>query len=519
MTRLPALLKEDVTIELRPFQRNAVDQIEREISEGKHRLLYVAPTGAGKTVVGAEIINRAVERHHRVLVIGHRREIITQTCDKLIANGVNPGIVLAGFEDELRPYANIQVAGIQTLHARAIRSNRMPMPAATYLIIDEAHHARAGTYQKVLEQYPDAVVIGLTATPVRGDGRGLGNIFETMIEAPQIAELIKLGHLVPTKVYAPIDRDIAKGVRMQTGDYFVSALSARMNTDQLVGDVVADWLKHGERRRTVVFAVDVAHSVHIRNAFLEFDVRAEHLDGSTPKTERDAILERLRSGKTEIVTNCAVLTEGFDCPDIGCIVLARPTKKMGLYRQMIGRGLRPADGKFDCVILDHSGAVYRHGLPEDHVEWTLDVDRRAENPTQARRERGEESKLRECPSCKTVMAAPPCHACGWMPAPRHGRDHDFVDGELGLVRGGKVQAQVYSESERRGFYQELRAIAQMRSYRDGWVAHKFKDKFGVFPPWDYKRLAPLAPSDATLRWVKSRAIAYYRAQKTRSAAA
>jgi DNA repair protein RadD len=513
MIHLRALLKENVTIELHPFQRDAVDQIEREISAERRRLLYVAPTGAGKTVVGAEIINRAVERHQRVLVIAHRREIITQTRDKLIANGVNPGIVLAGFEDELRPYANVQVAGIQTLHARAIRSNRMPMPAATYLIIDEAHHARASTYQKVLDQYPEAVVIGLTATPVRGDGRGLGNIFETMVEAPQIAELIKLGHLVPTKVYAPVDCDIAKGVRTQTGDYVVSALSARMNTDQLVGDVVADWLKHGERRRTVAFAVDVAHSVHIRNAFLEFDVRAEHLDGSTPKTERDAILERLRSGETEIVTNCAVLTEGFDCPDVGCIVLARPTKKLGLYRQMIGRGLRPADGKSDCVILDHSGAVYRHGLPEDYVEWKLDVDRRAENPTQARRERGEEPKLRECPSCKTVMAAPPCHACGWMPAPRHGRDRDFADGELGLVIGGKARAPAYDENHRVDFFQQLSAVQQMRGYKKGWAAHKFKGKFGTFPPWSYNDLPPIAPTDAVLRWIKSRNIAFAKARR------
>ena len=515
MTRLRALLKENVTIELHPFQRDAVDRIEREISEERRRLLYVAPTGAGKTVVGAEIINRAVERHHRFLVIAHRREIITQTRDKLVANGVNPGIVLAGFEDELRPYANVQVAGIQTLHARAIRSNRMPMPAATYLIIDEAHHARAGTYQKVLEQYPDAVVLGLTATPIRGDGRGLGNIFETMIEAPQIAELIKLGHLVPTKVYAPVDRDIAKGVRTQTGDYVVSALSARMNTDQLVGDVVADWLKHGERRLTVAFAVDVAHSVHIRNAFLEFDVRAEHLDGSTPKTERDAILARLRSGETEIVTNCAVLTEGWDMPAVGCLILARPTKQLGLFRQMVGRVLRPAEGKTDAIILDHSGAVYRHGLPEDHVEWTLDVDRRAENPTQARRERGEQPKLRQCPSCKTVMAAPPCHTCGWMPAPRHGRDRDFADGELGLIVGGKAQTPTYSEDERVLFFQELRAVQQMRGYKPGWAAHKFKDKFGHFPPWSYNDLPPAAPSDAVLRWVRSRNVAY---AKARSAA-
>jgi DNA repair protein RadD len=237
-------------IDLRTYQALIVSEFERHVERGERSILLVAPTGSGKTVIGAAIINCAIALGHRVLVIAHRREIVAQTRDKLVANGVNPGIVLAGFEDQLRPYANVQIAGIQTLHARAIRSNRMPMPAATYLVIDEAHHARASTYQKVLEAYPDAVVLGLTATPVRGDGRGLGNIFKTMIEAPQTTELIKLGHLVPTKVYAPVDRDVAKGVRTQTGDYVVSALSARMNTDQLVGDVVADWLKHGERRST-----------------------------------------------------------------------------------------------------------------------------------------------------------------------------------------------------------------------------------------------------------------------------
>jgi DNA repair protein RadD len=221
-------------ITLHPFQQTVVDQIEKAIEQGQRKLLLVAPTGSGKTVMGSAIINHAAERHQRALVIAHRREIVTQTRDKLIANGPTPGIVLAGLEDELRPYASVQVAAIQTLHVRAIRSNRMPMPAATYLIIDEAHHGRANTYQKVLDLYPDAVVIGLTATPCRGDGRGLGNIFETMIEAPQIAELIKLGHLVPTKVYAPVDRDIAKGVRTQTGDY--------------VGSVGADEYRPARRR-------------------------------------------------------------------------------------------------------------------------------------------------------------------------------------------------------------------------------------------------------------------------------
>jgi DNA repair protein RadD len=500
-----------VSVELRPYQTEMVDRVERLLGTAA-RPLIVAPTGSGKTVIAAELINRVIERNGRVLVIAHRREIIRQTVDKLMDAGVTPGIVLAGFEKELRPYANVQVAGIQTLHARAIRSNRMPMPAATLVIVDEAHHARARTYQKVLDQYPDALIVGLTATPARGDGRGLGNIFTEIVEAPQIAELIRQSHLVGTKVYAPVDPDL-RGVRTQQGDYAVGQLERRMNTEALVGDVVRDWLQHAERRRTVCFAVGVEHSVHIKNAFLEFGVAAEHIDGSTPKEERDAILARLKSGETEVVSNCMVLTEGWDMPEVGCCILARPTRQLGLYRQMIGRVLRPAEGKPDAIILDHSGAVFRHGLPEDHIEWTLKVDGYAINPTHEKRTRSEEPKLRECPACKVVMVTPPCAQCGWMPAPRRGRDADFVDGELGIVTNGKARAPLYDATARIEFFQQLRAVQQMRGYRKGWAAHKFKDKFGHFPPWSYNDLPPTAPTDATLRWIKSRNIAFARARR------
>jgi DNA repair protein RadD len=501
-------------IDLRPYQLDVIAEYERSVETGQRKIVLVAPTGSGKTVIAAAIIARAVEKGHRVVILSHRTEIVQQTRDILAAGGTTSGVIQAGLDDQLRLYERVQVASIATLTARAVRTKRMVLPPATLLVIDEAHHARARTYQQLIEQYPDAIILGLTATPCRGDGRGLGNIFKTMIECPQVAELIGGGYLVKSKIYAPVPEDIAKGVRTEKGDYVVSQLARRMDTDQLVGDVVADWLKHGERRRTVAFAVDVAHSVHIRNSFLEFDVRAEHLDGSTPKTERDAILAQLGSGETEVVTNCAVLTEGWDMPAVGCLILARPTRQMGLYRQIIGRGLRPAPGKHDVVILDHSGAVWKHGPPEDHVEWTLDVDQRAENPTQAKRDRGEEPKLRECPSCRAIMAAPPCGSCGWMPAPRRGQDRDFVDGELGLVIGGKAQAPAYDENHRVDFFQQLRAVQQMREYKKGWAAHKFKDKFGTFPPWSYNDLPPRAPTDAVLRWIKSRSIAFYKAQRT-----
>lgn len=495
-------------IELRPYQIDVVDKVEQALGTAARPLL-VAPTGSGKTVIAAEIIRREVAKYRTVMFLAHRREIITQTSAKLTANGVRHGIVMAGMEP--RPMELVQVASIDTLHVRGVRSKAMALPPADLLIFDEAHRARGRTREQLIALYPNAMLLGMTATPCRGDGRGLGNIFDTMIECPQVADLIVGGFLVRSRIYAPVDPDL-RGVRTQQGDYVVGQLERRMNTDDLVGDVVEHWLKYGERRRTVCFAVGVEHSVHIRNEFVQAGVRAEHLDGSTSVAEREAILARLASGETEIVTNCMVLTEGWDMPAVGCCILARPTKQMGLYRQMVGRVLRPHDGKPDAVILDHSGAVYRHGLPEDRVEWTLAVDRRAVNPAQVKRDRGEAPKLHECPSCKAVMVAPPCGACGWQPQPR-ARAIDFEEGELGLVVGGKANAPAYSEADRAAFFQQLRAVQQMRGYKRGWPAHKYKDKFGTFPPWAYDQLPPAAPTDALLRWVRSRNIAYAKAQE------
>ena len=237
-----------------------------------------------------------------------------------------------------------------------------------------------------------------------GDGRGLGGIFTTMIECPQVAELIEQGYLVKCRVYAPVDPDL-RGVRTVAGDYVEAQLADRMDQPKLIGDIVTHWHKYGERRRTVCFAVNVPHSVHLRDEFIESGVCAEHIDGATPKSERDAVLKRLGSGETELVTNCMVLTEGWDMPEVGCCILGRPTKKMGLYRQMIGRVLRPAHGKVDAVILDHSGAVFRHGLPEDYVSWTLDPERRAEAPSHQTRLEHRVAGLVECSQCSALRLA------------------------------------------------------------------------------------------------------------------
>jgi DNA repair protein RadD len=490
-------------ITLHQFQRDAVAEIERHIAEGQRKLLLVAPTGSGKTVIGSELIRRWVAQYRRVLFLAHRREIILQTSAKLVANGVRHGIVMADIDP--RPMESVQVASIDTLHVRGVRSDAMDLPPADLLVFDEAHRARGPTREHLISVYPNAVLLGMTATPCRGDGRGLGNLFDVMIEAPQIAELIVGGFLVKSRVYAPINPDL-KGVKVQQGDYVISQLAGRMNTEALVGDIVTHWHKHGEQRQTIAFAVDVAHSVAIRNQFLNAGVSAEHLDGETPILERADILARLARGEIKVVSNCMVLTEGWDCPPVGCCILARPTKQMGLFRQMVGRVLRPADGKADAVILDHSGAVFRHGLPEDHVEWELATDRRAAAPAHEKRQRGEAPALRECPSCNTIMVKPPCYHCGWEPKPR-ARDVEFEDGTLGLVVGGNARAQTYTNEEKARWYQMLIGEVLRRGKKPGWAWHLFQDKFGHKPDQFWNRTA-LAPAPEVSSYVRSRLIAY-----------
>jgi DNA repair protein RadD len=384
-------------VTLRDYQLDAVARIEAAVEAGESPL-YVAPTGSGKTIVAAAVIERAEERGKRLLVLTHRREILRQTSSKL---PMDHGIIQSGLTLDLA--YPVQVGSVQTLWTRWMGRNKVPLPAADILVVDEAHHIRARTWSGIIEAYPDAAVIGLTATPCRGDGRGLGNHFDRLILGPQIPDLIAKGQLVETKYYAPVNPDL-KGVKTSKGDYVVTELSKRMDRPDMVGDIIENWHKHAQRRKTLVFAIDVAHSQHITDEFVKSGVRAEHLDGSTPKEERDAILRRLESGETEVVTNCMVLTEGFDCPDVACIVLARPTKQLGLFRQMAGRGLRPAPGKTDLILIDHSGAVFMHGLLEDRIDWTSTAT--SARPTK-RMKRAQRQPSRGSSSVRSAAASAP----------------------------------------------------------------------------------------------------------------
>jgi DNA repair protein RadD len=497
--------------ELRAYQHDVIRRIWAAIEAAQRRVLLVAPTASGKTVIAGEIVRDAVGRGMRVLFLAHRRELIAQASRKLHSVGVDHGILLPGYP--MRPGEPVQVASVATLHARAVRSCAIEMPPADVVVVDEAHHVRARTYQRILSAYPNAIIIGLTATPCRGDGRGLGNTFDILIESASVSELTALGFLVPTKIFAPTRPDLT-GVRIERGDYVEKQLAERVDTAALVGDIISHWYRLAERRRTVVFATGVAHSVHLRDEFRRAGVLAEHIDGGTPIEERDAILAKLAAGTVEIVCNAMVLTEGWDCPEVSCIILARPTKSLGLYRQMVGRVLRPASGKTDALILDHAGAVFGHGFPDDPISWTLHEDGRAENRAHAARGTYNAPALTTCPECTAVrFQGKPCVVCGWRPRQKP-KPVVVADGDLGQVaRNRTVAAPAFDQ---RRFYAMLLHIAAERGYQRGWAAHKFKEKFGGWPSWRY--VDPLPPDDATRAWVRSRAIAYAKAMQKQGAA-
>lgn len=493
---------------LHPYQETVGRDFESETAAGHHCVVIVAPTGSGKTIMASAIIRKEYEQFRNVLFLSHRIEITKQTHSKLALFDVPHGVIQADLPELARPMERVQVASIQTLTARAIRSNRIELPPADLIVIDECHHCVAWSYRELVRRYPNAIILGLTATPCRGDNRGLGTDFGKMILAPQVPELIDLGVLVPTKVFAPIEPDL-KGVRTVAGDYNQKQLAERMDKTGLVADIVTTWHKFGEGRRTVCFASSVGHSIHIRDEFIASGVKAEHIDGSTPENERGDILKRLETGELTVVSNCAVLCEGWDMPEVGAIILARPTKSFQLYRQMIGRVIRacPEIGKANAIVLDHAGATFRHGLVEDPVEWTLDEDRKVENKAHAARSDQARRKLIDCAKCKALRTAgEPCPHCGFMPV-KQGRPFVCDDGELGLVQGGKSKASAYGPAERARWHAMLLRIADERGYKRGWAAHKYKEKFNSWPA--YGAIPdPIEPTPEVLSWVRSRQIAF-----------
>ena len=334
-------------------------------------------------------------------------------------------------------------------------------------------------------------------------------IYQEMVMAPTIPQLIEIGALVPAEYFAPEKPDL-EGLKTRCGDYVEEGLAERMDLPQLVGDIVENWSRICPDRKTIVFSTGVRHSIHIRDRFLNAGVSAAHVDGSTPKPERDQILKDLASGKIQVLTNCMVLTEGWDDPSVSCCILARPTRSLGLYLQMAGRVIRPFDDKDNAIIIDHAGAVYEHGFVDREFQWSLD-------PKEKIQERHSKSKKQKsnpitCDECKFVYEGrPDCPKCGHIPV-RKGESFDFQEGRLGRIdKAGNIHSHEFTEFQKEYFYRELLYIQRQRNYKPGWVDRKFKERFDVWPGKISGE--PIEPGIETKSWVRKEAIKYAREQR------
>jgi DNA repair protein RadD len=486
-------------MELRQYQKDALNNIIRSHRRGNKNVLLQAATGSGKTVMASAFVKHFVEQGKKVLFLAHRRELITQCSSKLDAFGIKHGIIMAGSSAEF--WYDVQVASIDTLRSRSITNKHEELPKADLVIIDEAHRCLSNTYLKLIKLYKDAHILGLTATPVRSDGRGLGHIFSDMVQAPSIGWLIKQGSLVKATYYAPTIPDL-KGIQSSMGDYNSVQLAERMDNPQLVGDVISSWKKIAQGKKTIVFATSVSHSMNLAESFVDMGIRAAHIDGTTDHDERERVLSEFNSGTIQVICNCMVLTEGFDCPPAEVCVLARPTKSLGMYIQMVGRVLRPHPGKEHATIIDHSGAVYMHGFVEDEVKWSLDP-KKPLSIQERKEQRDKEETMIICDGCFTAYSGSNiCPKCGHV-AEKKSKYVEVIDAELGWVDKATRTVKkklTYAPEFREEFYSMLLGYCAMRGYSTGWAFHTYKNRFKELP--NYSNAEATKPSKECRNYIK-----------------
>lgn len=365
-------------IKLRPYQETGLRNIQESLRD-KARTLYQCPTGGGKTTIFSEIISRYHKYNpdKQVLAIAHRKELIKQMHRRLGEFGISSWEVIGGRAKN--PNYPVQVASIQTL---ATQKDSDWANNIGLVVIDEAHHFSLGSsYAKVYDRYPNALKLGVSATPCRLDGKPLKDGFDKLILGPSMGSLIEDRHLADYVYIRGVSPNIS-GVGTIAGDYNKREL--RESFDKFrYGDLVESWKEYAYGKSTVVFAVDVEDSLGICQRYQDAGIKAEHLDGKSPPLERDAILARFTAGITTVLTNCGIVGEGLDIPRIECIQLARPTKSLVLYLQAVGRALR-AQGDKKAIILDHADCLKEFGFPCDHRSWSLEgnIDRPSPEFTQ-----------------------------------------------------------------------------------------------------------------------------------------
>ncbi len=460
-----------MTFTLRPEQLEFIANISSAFRSHR-RVLGVAVTGFGKTASFAEMTRRGWQRNKRVYIVVHRIEIVNQICAALRRVGVPHGRIAAD-----RPMSGylVQVGMIQTV------ANRIKLlPAPDLIVTDEAHHATAGSYRKLMEAWPDAYSLGVTATPQRTDGTGLGECYDVMVIGPSMREQIAKGYLSSFKYLAPPQQVDLSAVKSRAGDYAQDQLAAAMDQSAVTGDAIAHYAKYLNGRPAIAFCVSVAHAEHVAEQFTLAGWKAKSVDGAMDEHVRAERIASIGDGRLNVLCSCDIISEGTDIPVVAGAILLRPTQSLIVFLQQIGRVLRLKPDGSDAVILDHVGNVFRHGMPDEPREWSL-VSTKKEKPPIPR--------VQQCPKCYAAQKpGPKCLQCDHVfaqPKPVRRAAIEQRDGELTETDGKAVAAERAASVKKLVNaaldlpYDKakvaLQQIARSQGYKPQWVFFALKD--------------------------------------------
>jgi DNA repair protein RadD len=472
---------------LRDYQSDMVAR-GRGLLRANNSILMVAATGAGKTSLAAYMLDSAAKRNFRGWFTVPKIDLVEQTAETFREMDIPFGIIAAGFPSN--PYMPIQICSIDTIKGRLGRYEKPQL-----VVEDEAHHSEAPGWKRVKEHNNQAKHVGLSATPERLDGKGLGASYDAIVDGPQTEWLIDQGYLSPYKAYSPPGPDMS-GVATRMGDYSIGQSEEKMDKPTITGSAVAHYLRHARGKRAVVFCVSVKHSQHVTEEFRAAGIVAFHLDGTTDKGVRRDALKAFKAGKIQVLCNCGIVSEGVDIPGLDVVIILRPTQSLAMYMQMVGRSLRAvyapgydlstaigrkaaiaAGPKPYALILDHAGCIKTHGLPCDKREWSLEGRKKKDKASV------EEMALamRQCPKCyASHRPRPSCPECGHVYLIQ-AREPETVDADLIEVDLDAARRRRVIENRSADSISALIKMGTERGYKKSavWAAHYQKSRRGA----------------------------------------
>lgn len=464
-------MKSRKVLALRDYQQQQVDDVREQFASGHRRVLLQSPTGSGKTVVFSHIARTSAQIRKKVLILAHRIELLEQCGDKLYCNYVDFGYLSPKYSRNMG--ALVQVGSIDTVIGRMRKMNFYP----DLIIIDEAHRSAAATYQAIINYYEKAYVLGVTATPIRTDGRPLGDTYERLILGPTVQWLIDSGYLIkPTYIRDGSSADYSGAKLGKDGDISRKDRASKTNDARITGDAIIEYETYSPGAPAVAFCEDINHSKDVAAQFQKAGWNFIHIDGKSKG--RKKLLSAVESGKYHGFTCVDLATEGLDMPILQTMIGLRKTLSLGLWFQMVGRIMRTADGKQFAWVLDHTGNYNMHGATHWEVDWTLEGE---EKTPGTKRGSGTHVRTKQCSHCDTMNPknAVVCINCqniffsnsGLPEANESVRLQPVTEEEDMMLRLHRAQEITNAQT-----LEELEAIGKARGYWPGWALNKWNSR-------------------------------------------